>query len=264
MLKLKIRAPELVIGVLLTVAIFAIGMMFESSRNQPASTQANPKTEQIHATNQPESFSWNWLTRDGVVFFTFILCSIAAVQAGLFLWQLKLMRDGMDDARKVAKATEQNTRAAIALQLPFLRIDPVGLSHHIQNGAIESCRVHFIDIMNQGATRAFPIEILYGYSVGTDLPNTPFYQFSDKFPLNIVIEPSAPAATRKFLTSDYLLEHGQWADICKGNFIWFYCDLIYEDFMGETRHRSYCWRWAYIGNGVAWREDQTPAYNRKS
>ena len=50
----------------------------------------------------------------------------------------------------------------------------------------------------------------------------------------------------------------------RGNFFWFYCDLIYDDFMGETHHRGWCWRWADAGMGLAWRPDETPAYNRKT
>jgi hypothetical protein len=40
MLKLKIRAPEFVLGILLTVALIAIGMMYESSHH-PTSNHTN-------------------------------------------------------------------------------------------------------------------------------------------------------------------------------------------------------------------------------
>jgi hypothetical protein len=60
------------------------------------------------------------------------------------------------------------------------------------------------------------------------------------------------------------LEPGQWKEILKGNYLWFYCALRYEDFMGDVHSLGFCWRWAYVGMGVDWRGDDTPAYNRKS
>jgi hypothetical protein len=238
-----------------------------SSGDRPSSQTAQPTAAQIQNTNHPEPFSWDWFTRDGTVFFTGVLSLVACVQAGLFVWQLSYMRRGMKDAQLVAKATDLNARAAIALQLPLLRMGPNSLGHTLHSdgeGQTESCSVHFIDIINRGKTRAFPKEILYGWTVGDLLPEKPVYQFLEKFSLNSIIEPDAPNPLRQFLTFECLLKSGQWANICKGNYLWFYCDLIYDDFMGETRHQSFCWRWAYIGVGVAWRPDNTPAYNSRT
>src|SRR5215470_8598375 len=47
-----------------------------------------------------EPFTWEWLTRDGAVFFTAILAAIAFVQAFLFVWQLKLIRRTLKAARQ--------------------------------------------------------------------------------------------------------------------------------------------------------------------
>jgi hypothetical protein len=128
MLKLKIRAPEFVLGVLLTVALIALGMMYESSRrpsvNQPTHQQSSTASEQIAKSHEPEPFSINWLTRDGVVFFTFVLSMVAGIQAALFLWQLRYMREGMEDARVAAGAARQSAdtaRDAFAkLERPYL------------------------------------------------------------------------------------------------------------------------------------------------
>src|SRR5208282_3395646 len=155
-------------------------------------------------------------------------------------------------SRKSADAADLSARAAIALQLPLIRIQPdkLGLGVHDKT---ERCSVSFVEIINRGKTRAFPKEVLYGWTVGDSLPDKPSYQALEKFALNSLIEPDAPNPLRQFLTCDHPLESGQRANICRGNYLWFYCDLIYDDFMGETRHHAFCWRWAYVGMGVGWR-----------
>ena len=238
-----------------------------SSGNRPSNQPPRTQSSQVQNTDEPYPFSWDWFTHDGSVFFTGILSLIAGIQAVLFAWQLSYMSRGMKDAQLVAKATDRNARAAIALQLPLIRYGPNSPGHSLHSDGedqTEFCSVHFIDIKNRGKTRAFPKEVLYGWTVGDVLPDSPTYEFLDKFPLDLVIEPDAPAPTRQFLTFEYLLKPGQWEKICKGNYLWFYCDLIYDDFMEESHHRAYCWRWAYVGMGVAWRPDSTPAYNRKT
>ena len=54
LIKLKFRLPEIVLGILLMAAVFAMGMLFESSRHQPANSQGN--SEKIEATKKPAPF----------------------------------------------------------------------------------------------------------------------------------------------------------------------------------------------------------------
>jgi hypothetical protein len=109
LINLKAKVPEIVIGVLLTVAVFAIGMAFESERhltNQPANAK------QIQHPPDYVAFSWDWLTHDGSVFFTCVLAFIAAIQAYLFVRQLRIMHDGIKGARTAADATTAAAKAA--------------------------------------------------------------------------------------------------------------------------------------------------------
>ena len=119
-------------------------------------------------------------------------------------------------------------------------------------------------LSNLGPTKAFPIEILYGFTVGYELPTEPVYRYLDSFAPNFILDCDPKTTHHKRLTLGMPLKPGQWSNILKGNYLWFYCALRYEDFMGEMQMHGFCWRWAYVGSGVAWRVDNTPAYNRKT
>jgi hypothetical protein len=102
----KFRVPEIFLGALMTVAIFAIGMTLNASRPQPANNPTNATIAQVQSDHKPEPFTLEWLTHDGVAFFTAILCFVAFVQAGLFFWQLLVLH-------RTLKETSETTRAAL-------------------------------------------------------------------------------------------------------------------------------------------------------
>jgi hypothetical protein len=110
--RLTIRVSDLFFGMLLAVAILALGMVLGASHHQPTNTQPNTQPEQHQASNRPQPFTVDWLTHDGVVFFTAVLCFIVAVQAGLFICQLIYMRKGLDDTKIAAIAAKNAADAA--------------------------------------------------------------------------------------------------------------------------------------------------------
>jgi hypothetical protein len=112
-MKLKFYIPEILLGILLTLAIFGMGMLFQSSSShQPPSNPPNSTAEQIQNAHKPDPFSWDWLTHDGVVFFTCVLAFVAGVQAVLFLWQLVLINKSLADAKVAANASAEAAKAA--------------------------------------------------------------------------------------------------------------------------------------------------------
>ena len=69
--------------------------------------------------NPPPETLWQRTTNDVVAFYTFwlvgatcALAFIAAIQARLFIWQLKLMREGIKDAKVAADAATMAADAA--------------------------------------------------------------------------------------------------------------------------------------------------------
>jgi hypothetical protein len=202
-----------------------------------------------------------------LVFFTYGLMIVT----GWLAWAtLKLWKAGEDQitiAIKAANAADLSARAAIALQLPIIRIKPDELGHGdsvIGGEYTGHCSVHQVIISNLGSTKAFPKEIAYGWTFGDEVPAEPSYQYIDSFLPNFILEADPKVTPRKALQGEMPLKAGQWSEICKGNNLWFYCALIYDDFMGESHSHGFWWRWSHTGKGMDWRVDDTPAYNRKT
>ena len=76
-------------------------------------------------------------------------------------------------AQKSADAADRSARAAIALQLPIIRIVPDKLGHGdgiVDDKPYEDCSVHSVMLSNLGPAKAFPKEIAYGWALGNELP----------------------------------------------------------------------------------------------
>jgi hypothetical protein len=105
--------------------------------------------------------------------------------------------------------------------------------------------------------------VLYGWAIGEELPPEPKYQFISAFDIHSIIVPNGTAFIKN-LSGVKLLQAGEWSRICAGNYLWFYCCIIYDDFMDETRSHGFCWKWASTGMGVDWRVEKAAAYNKKN
>jgi hypothetical protein len=82
--------------------------------------------------------------------------------------------------------------------------------------------------------------------------------------MNLTIEPGEDAL-KKHLHEHVVINSEDWPIICSGKKdVWFYCVFAYEDFMEVKRQVSFCWRWQNVGIGMAWRPDETAAYNCKT
>jgi hypothetical protein len=89
------RIPELLIGILIAVAIFAIGLTFGSSYFP------------ITPAERAKPISWQWMTHNAAGFFTAWLVIVGIAQLALFRWQLQLMRKSLEDAKVAAQAAQQ-------------------------------------------------------------------------------------------------------------------------------------------------------------
>jgi hypothetical protein len=265
----KTLNPEISLGFLAATVLW-IGVLGWQASYAPTEIERQKcyaaAHEAGHKSEECKTF-WERTTTDPVAFFTLVLAisTVGLWGATIFLYragerQIKVAEIG-------AKAADRSARAVIALQLPIIRIHPdkLGYGDTLAGGLkFEECSVSSVNISNLGPTKAFPLEILYGFTVGNELPSEPSYRYLDRFLTNVIFEPNLQVPTGKNLTMALPLKPGQRADIMKGNYLWFYCALRYEDFMGEIHSHGFCWRWAYVGSGLDWRGDDTPAYNRKT
>jgi hypothetical protein len=76
---------------------------------------ANPlqwPRERGFGTTTKRMSTWNWLTHDAAGLFTALLVVVGAVQIGVFLKQLRLIRESLAPAKAAAEAAKESARAA--------------------------------------------------------------------------------------------------------------------------------------------------------
>ena len=80
--------------------------------------------------------NWQWLLNDAAGFFTFVLVIVGVLQLGLFVWQLRLIRESLTDAEFAAKVAQEAAAAAtqqaqtaeksfVSSQRPWVGIDNI-------------------------------------------------------------------------------------------------------------------------------------------
>jgi len=166
LIKLKFQVPEIVIGVLLTVAIFAMVALFESSQ-KPASTTnqiTTAKSEnKIENTKSPyyEFAGWTWLTRDAAGFFTFLLVFVGGIQAWFFWVQLRFIRTSLDDTRQQFAIGHRPyvTYTATTTGLRFMSINHGPRIPHSVEILVHFKNCGLMPAKNVGGWSAGPVEI---------------------------------------------------------------------------------------------------------
>ncbi|WP_316228133.1 MULTISPECIES: hypothetical protein [unclassified Bradyrhizobium] len=112
---MRFRVPELFLGCLLTVAVFATSMVFAS---RPSPQQSVHPVSESRSTLKPTSSAdsdpaWStWLTKDASGFFTAAQAFIGLIQAVLFFVQLRFMRQSLGDTKAAATAARDAATAA--------------------------------------------------------------------------------------------------------------------------------------------------------
>jgi hypothetical protein len=103
LIKLRFRFPDVLFGVLLAVAIFAMGAVFWSSPNSSTPTQTQTDTKSGERNPGKQEIAW-W--QDPVAVFTLGLVFIGLVQAGIFYGQMRLIRRSLAPAEQAARAAQ--------------------------------------------------------------------------------------------------------------------------------------------------------------
>lgn len=111
LIKLRFRFPEVLLGFLLAVAIFAMGALFLSSPNSssPTQTQSSTQAGERSGGNKQEVAWW----QDPVAVFTLGLVVIGLLQAFIFYGQMRLIRQSLDPAKEAADAAKLNAQAVM-------------------------------------------------------------------------------------------------------------------------------------------------------
>jgi hypothetical protein len=212
---------------------------------------------------------WDWLMNEAVGFFTFLLFVVGGLQLLLFFWQLTLIRQSLAPAQAAADAALLSARAAIAIELPIIRAEAGKLGYGTsQDGAGQRRYVYIDNLMlsNLGRTKAFPVEIQFGCTIGDKLPEVPTYPHTKPFRTNAILEPDPKGSAEVPLREFDFDAPAEIYERLRSNSVklWFYCNLVYLDFMDARHEVGFCWRQVEsFGMGV-FRADPTLAYNKKT
>jgi hypothetical protein len=125
------RIPDIFLGALLAVAIFAAGVAIGARPDAGSSAQTQRPGEASNASKDHVEREY-WWQRDLTADFTLGLVIVGLFQVGLFYVQLRIIRESLDDAKEAADAAKTAANAAkdgnalsreifVAEQRPWLR-----------------------------------------------------------------------------------------------------------------------------------------------
>lgn len=226
---MKVRIPEILLGALLAIAIFAMGMTLGSPSSQPTNPQHHTEPR-----DRPEPFSLGWYWHDAAGFFTALLFIVGGIQAGLFVWQLSLIRKSLDPAEKAAKAAVSAAEYAPRVERAYVFIEPIF-------GGPGASRVKIdYTFYNHGKTPA----VVKSLEART--------QVSETEPDNSIHNPNRTIRDEYVLpASDHwgpMHEDCAYSDderkalMERGKFIWLYGSLVYTDVFGIERVTRFRWK----------------------
>ncbi|KJC60482.1 hypothetical protein UP10_12780 [Bradyrhizobium sp. LTSPM299] len=250
-------------GALLAVAIYAMGMTFSSPIAPP---NAEPETG---AQERPQKQASKANTDERIADYTWWLAVLTGALVLTAVGQGFFIVRSDKTARIAANAADLSARAAIAIELPVIKAEPdqfgFGSKQNADGPRIEYCIVALISFANVGRTQAYPVEVQYGWTFGNALPGIPVYTFTKRFRINEIIHPSDTG----FLNLDEEFAFDQGIDPIEAvrtatSGLWFYCRLVYLDFMQNRHESSFCWRRHQVVGKGFFLVDSTPIYNRKT
>lgn len=217
---------------------------------QPNNTDAKADDDRHHLWEIDNARQTFWL---GIA-----MACIAIFQLALFAVQLRMMQRNISDTASAAKAAELNAKAAIGLELPFIRAFPSDLlgmdqpipaegpyGGYVNDGPpVAHNALGPIQISNLGRTPAYSLTVSFGWMVTQALPDNP-PAFRRKIRMNHNVVLAAGAETN--LDSDLyiaLSEEDVKAAEQEEKWLWIFGEIEFHDFMDQRQIARFCWRFA--------------------
>jgi hypothetical protein len=111
LIKLRFRFPEIIFRDTSGGCDFCNGGYYWSSQRPFAQSDGAPKTSQPGQQQQQQEAWWE-RALDPIAVFTLALGVVAGAQLGFFYWQLRLIRESLEDAKTAASAATAVANAA--------------------------------------------------------------------------------------------------------------------------------------------------------
>lgn len=246
----------------------------DASHRLSPSAKAHGQGDAGHGEQESSSKNWSKIFLDHLPdWFVALFTAVLSIFTGLLWWSTdKLWKAGEKQiaaARTAADAAMLSAKAAIGLELPFLRIEPeragFGASRNSDGEQRHYFYIGLLTVSNAGRTRAAPIEIRCGWTFGDELPADPVYPWRSGFGVNAFIDPQ-PAEPMQFYIHDCHMDvpPDAYAQLVERQAqLWFYLCFVYLDFMNLRHEDRFCWR-RIEGSGMGhFIVDDAPAYNGK-
>lgn len=202
--------------------------------------------------------AWEIDSADKTYWLGAFMAVIAIFQLALFAVQLHMMRQNIVDTANAAKAAELNAKAAIGIELPFLKAIPSDLlgtdapipeegpyGGYVNDGPPVTYNVLGpIEISNLGRTPAYSLAVSIGWLVARALPEQPLaFQRKIRMNHNMVL---AAGAEIDFSTDVCIeLSDEDVKDAAQDvKWLWVFGEIEYRDFMDQLQTARFCWRFA--------------------
>ena len=196
-------------------------------------------------------------TSDPVALFTAVLCYIVLLQLIWMSRQEGVLKESVAVADKAANAAERQSKAAIATELPILRIIDLKLAEFDRSGnAVEGndpvpagplsglYKILFC-YKNVGRTMATVNKIIVEYRLTQFLPEQPQYQDAKLVWLPFDVEPQS-SSWFPWVDMLKLSDEEIHSINTKNAFLWIYGIVKYTDFMGDTHESRFLGFWDAI------------------
>jgi hypothetical protein len=237
---------------------------WQSSRHQPAETRAERDSATKNNAKPKESGFGNWLTHDAAGFFTFWLVLVGGAQVGLFVWQLRLIKDTLAPAKEAADAAKLNAEAVIEADRArlFVRVDKSNLEDSVTNAAqlsnaddyrTAALRIRYT-FKNHGRSPALVKDASHHLIHAETLPEDRdrYYAPLVPLPLDLIID-SNKESRPLTVQLESAITVADAKSIARGDSsLWFYGYVSYDDTFGWGRELRFVWQYSG-GMPLQWR-----------
>lgn len=279
---LKDRAWQMLKAAGLVLLIAAVGIVAVTAVQYYEPSKRDAVQE---ANNQSEAKAVDILSSERVAYYTKVLAIFTGILSAFGLLQIWFVVRADRTASVTAKAAKLSADAAVAIELPFIRVnapdeltkvetiedDTGGLIWDVETPALpEFSRLYEIEFRNIGRTTAAPIKLELGWKVALPLtPEQPVYTWSRRCGHGTVLpsdnQPYKLECTEFCIV---LTAHEREMIFANKSALWVFGALTYLDFLEESRTVRFCWRWGCpdgVGLYYFYTDEQTPAqYRAKS
>ena len=231
------------------------------------------------------SIIWDRTWEDPVAFYTFVLSIFTLCLVVVSLGQGYFLFRSDRSTRIAANAAQLSAEAAIAIELPFIRVSPPedltkvenieddggGLVWDVEDTDLpEFSRIYTLKFRNIGRTTATPTKLELGWKVTSSLPTEePVYTWSRSCEHGTVLPgDNNPYAIECVEFCIALTEEERGRVYENAAALWVFGALTYRDFLDEPHVTRFCWRWGCpdgVGLYHFYRDEHTPGqYTTKS